>query len=177
MLAGIEEAESVLVGILLNAVAQAIVDVVHEVTLADRQYLVEGTTRMIAYSTGKLELLARAYLLFCQPYLIGKAELQLVAVASGLRRTENRATFGQRYLTDALQVVHHLLLLVSKLVLIGQNLPFATSAHAIMRAERLGSALALLVNEGAESLSIVMFLPRDAKVNHIARHHIRHKDH
>ena len=36
MLAGVEEAEAVLVGILLNAVAQAIVDVVHEVTLADR---------------------------------------------------------------------------------------------------------------------------------------------
>ena len=41
MLAGIEEAESVLVGIRLGSVAQTIVDVLHELAVLNGQYLVE----------------------------------------------------------------------------------------------------------------------------------------
>jgi hypothetical protein len=46
-----------------------------------------------------------------------------------------------------------------------------------MRAKRFRSAFTLLVDMRADGLGIVMFLPRDTKVNNISRHNIRHKDH
>ena len=176
MLTGIEETETMLVGILLNAIAKAIVDVVHELAVLYGQYLVESTGSVETNSTRLLKLLAGLDFFFRQPNLVGKAELQFIAVAPGLLRTKNRAALRQRYLTDALQIVHHLLLLVAQLLLVRQNLPLAAAAHTIMRAEGLCSTLTLLVDMGTDSFGIVMFLARNTKVNHIARHYERNEN-
>ena len=131
---------------------------------------------MEADCPGLLELLARSNLFFRQPNLIGKTELKLVSVAPGLLRTENGIALWQGNLADALQVVHHLLLLVAELVLVGKYLPLASTANAIMWAEGLRAAVALLMNESAKGFGIVMLLARDAKVNHITRHNIGHEN-
>ena len=46
-----------------------------------------------------------------------------------------------------------------------------------MRAESIRPVVALLVNVCANGFGIMMLLARDTKVNHIARHDIRHEDH
>ena len=60
-------------------------------------------------------------------------------------------------------------------MLIGQTLPFAASAHAVMLAERLCPLRRIFIELYSLSLGIAMFLSPDLKVNHIARHHVRHK--
>ena len=77
------------------------------------------------------------HLLFGEPALVGERKLQLVAVEAGLFRTQDGTEFRQFHLPDAGEVVEHLFLLVLELFLVRKTLPFASSAHPEVRAERL----------------------------------------
>ena len=71
---------------------------------------------MESYAVHVVKLSALGYLFACEPTLVAASELKLVAILLDMYRTHNRAELGQRYLTDATQLVVYLLLLGLKLL-------------------------------------------------------------
>ena len=110
------------------------------------------------------------------PHLVSKTELHLVAVFLGLCRTENRSTFGQLYLADTGKVIHYLTLFPKDLFFVWQTLPFATSAHAEMRADGLLAQGAHLVETEHRALHEMMLLLGNSDVDHITWNGVWHKD-
>ena len=75
------------------------------------------------------------------PAALREGELQLVAVVSGLIRSDDRGDFRYFKVTYAHELVIDLLLLCLKLHFIRQRLPFTSAADAEMLAERLQTVL------------------------------------
>ena len=115
---------------------------------------------MKAHGIHIVECLARRYLLFRQPFFIGKAKLQFVAVLLDMFTTEYWRNLGKFHLANTGQDICHLLLFVGKLLRIGKNLPFATATNTIMLTERLATLLRILMNFNSFGFSIRMLLSR-----------------
>ena len=162
--------------ILADTLPDAVRDVVLQPAFVDIQHLVEHPRDMEAHGIHIVEGLAALYLLLRQPFLIGKRELQLVAIELRTGGAENRQDFAQWHLPDARQVVHDLFLLVFQLLLVGEMLPFATAAHAEVFAERHGALLGILVEVHGFPLGIAVLLARQLDVHHVARSHKGDKD-
>ena len=106
-----------------------------------------------------------------------EGEFELIAVEILLFAAENGRHCRQFQVADAFQLVHDLLLLGIELHLIGENLPFAAAAFAVVLANRLQP----VGRRSHQSLYISLHkaLARLAHlhVHHVARHRKRHEQH
>ena len=139
LLAEVEKRQAVRKGVCSNAVAQAVVYIVHQMTFFDVENFIECAGNMKAHGVHAIELHARGHLLRGEPLFVGKTEFELVAIAGNVLAAKYGHHFGQFYLADARKVVPNLLLLETELLFVGQALPFATAAHAEVLAEGLGT--------------------------------------
>ena len=144
--------------------------VVHQATLLDVQYLVESAGDVKAQCVHVFYHLARANLLVGEPFLVAESKFQLVAVFKQLHAAHDGAQLGQGHLANAPQLVSHLFLFCSKLSLVGQLLPFASAADAEVGAGWGGAYRAQLVKSHHASLGITVFFLCNLKVNDISRH-------
>ena len=120
---------------------------------------------------------AAGYLVAGEPALVAALKLHLVAVAGGLRRTEDGAQRREGYLADAGELVVDLALLHLQLLGVGENLPLTSPTDSEMAAhwrhtQRTGP-------HQARSLAFAIVLPLLANldVDHVAGHHEGHEDH
>ena len=129
------ERDTQLACILADAIADAVVDIGHQVTLGDVQHLVEAVGDMEAQSVGVIHILQSACgadSVPAQPFAVGEGKLQFIAVFVYLFAAEDRGYLWQFDLSYSCQVIHYLLLLMAQLFLIGQDLPLASAALAIV---------------------------------------------
>ena len=164
-------------GVAADGVAQTVVHVVHEVAGVDVEDFVESTGNVEAHGIHHVKLFARGHFLGGEPLLVGETELELVAVAEGLRAAEDGLHGGKFHLADAGEVVYHLLLLVAQLVLVGEALPLAAAAHAEVLANGLDAAGRIAVETHHFGFGITVFLFPDLQVYHIAGHGVGHEHH
>ena len=158
-------------GIARNLIPYLIVQVIHQPAAVDGVDLVEGAgdveadARVVA--RGEVEALV-LQLLLGEPPAVAAAELQFVAVFLCLDRTQDRIERRQLDLTDARELVEHLLLFGLQLLLVGQVLPFAAAADAEMLAERSGAHLTLADEAHNAAFGIAVLLLHDLHVDDIA---------
>ena len=149
--------------------------IVHEPALLDRQNLVECARDVESYAVHVVKLSALGYLFACEPTLVAASELKLVAILLDMYRTHNRAELGQRYLTDATQLVVYLLLLGLELLGIGKVLPLAAATNAEVLAHRLFAHFALLDESYHFCLAVAVLLLAHLQVDNVARNGKRHE--
>ena len=116
-------------------------------------------------------------LLAGQPPLVGTAEVQLVAVLLRLHTAQDGAELRQLHLTDARQLVFHLLLFHLELCLVGQLLPLATAADAEMLAERLYAYITIFLISNDLCLHVRVFFSAYLQVDNVAWYSPWHKHH
>ena len=92
------------------------------------------------------------------PALIRESEFQFVAVKFGACRTQNRRYFWQFYFANPCQVINNLFLFVSNLFGIGEDLPFTSTANAIMFANCFRSLFGIIVKMNWTSFHKMTFL-------------------
>ena len=80
-------------------------------------------------------------------------------------------------MSDSSQVILHLLLLPFELLRVGQYLPFAAAAHAVVLAHRLAALLRRLHHTCHARLHKRVLLLRHLQIDDVARHAVRHKAH
>ena len=80
MLTCIKERQVVRISVIADGKAQTVVHGIHQVAFFDRKDLVERAIGMVANALLTLKQLTRTNLLLRQPSLVGKAELQFVAI-------------------------------------------------------------------------------------------------
>ena len=163
-------------GISAQVVANAIVDFAHQVALIDVEYLVESAGNVEAEGIHLGEHLATFHLFERKPLLIGETKLEFVTILACFFGTQDGTARRQLNFADSREMVHHLLLFVAQLCLVGQDLPLASAAHAVVRAERFGTLLGIFVDVHGFRLGITVFLATDLQIHHIAGHHIGHKN-
>ena len=176
LLSEVEERHAGRVGVVANGVADLVVQVVHEPALLDGENLVEGSGDVETDAVHVVELRAFGNLLACEPALVAASELQFVAVFLDVYRAHDRHELRQVYLSDACELVEHLLLLSLQLLLVGQVLPFASAADAEMLAHWLRAYVALLDEAYYFRLAVAVFLLAYLQVNHVAGHGERHEN-
>ena len=163
-------------GIVAQVVANAVVDVAHQVALVDVENLVECSRNVETERVHLREYFAAFHLFEREPLLIGETELQFIAILACFLRAQDGSALRQLDFADTRQVVHHLLLLVVQLRLIGENLPLASTANAIVWAESLRAFGRILVNMHGFGLSITVFFATNLQIRHITGHHVGNKD-
>ena len=114
----VEKSDVVLTSIVENLVPDEVLQVVHEMALPNGQDFVESAVDVEADGIHVVKRLACLNLFAGEPSFVGAAEFQLVAVFINFHRTENRPDFRQVDLSDAHELVFHLLLFGLKLLLI-----------------------------------------------------------
>ena len=72
-------------------------------------------------------------------------------------------------MTDAAELIHHLLLFEFKLLVVWKRLPFAPTASTVMVAERGYAQWGRLHHVYCDTLHISAFLPVNPHVHHITR--------
>ena len=145
-------------------------EVVHEPALLYRQNLVEGACDVEADAVHVVVDRAFRHFLACEPSLVTASELEFVAIFECLHTAHDGAELRKLHLADACELVVYLLLLCLELLLVGQVLPFAASAHSEMLALRLCAQFALLYKSYNLCLAVVVLLLAHLQVYHVARH-------
>ena len=163
-------------GKLPDTVTQTVVQALHQSTLLNVENLVKCAGNMEAKSIHIVVLCTGLHLFPCKPAFVAESKFQLIAVLTCLLRAKNGHNLGQFHLTNALQRVGNLLLLVLQLMFIGQALPFATAAYTVMLAEWHIALLRIFIKLHSLSLGIAMLLALHLQINHIAGHHVGHKN-
>ena len=135
LLSEVEERQLVLNGIVAYAVANLIVQVVHEPALLNGQYLVEGSCDVESDGRNVLVQTVIFQLITGQPAFVGTSKVELVAVFLRLDTAQDGMELRQLHFADTRQLVVHLLLLKLELLFVRQVLPFATTAHTEVGAE------------------------------------------
>ena len=176
LLSEVEERHAGREGIVANGVANLVVQVIHEPAFLDGQNLIEGSGDVETDAVHVVELRAFGNLLACEPALVAASELQFVAVFLDVYRAHDWHELRQFYLSDACELVEHLLLLSLQLLLVGQVLPFASAADAEMLAHWLRAYVALLDEAYYFRLAVAVFLLAYLQVNHVAGHGERHEN-
>ena len=126
---------------------------------------------------GGRERHAGLHLLRSEPQLVGATEVELIAIAFSLLAPQDGAALGQLDVGQTREGVHHLLLLPSDLLAVGEHLPLAAAAHAEMRTER-SDALRTLAHEAHDAtFHIRMLLAQHLHIGHIARNCVGHEEH
>ena len=173
--AQVEEREIVGVGIVAHRVANLVGDVVLQPAFVDGQYLVECSRNVESHRVHLVVLHVLLHLLFGEPAFVGERKLQLVAVEARFFRAQNGTKFRKFYLPDAGEVVEYLFLLVLELLFVRQTLPFASSAHAEMAAERLHTQGRFFIELYGHRFGVMVLLAFHLQIDYIARHYIRDK--
>ena len=176
LLSEVEERQLVRNGIVAYAVANLIVQVVHEPALLDGQYLVEGSCDVESNGRNVLVQTVVLQLETGQPALVGTAKVELVAVFLCLDTAQDGMEFRQLHFADTRQLVVHLLLLHLQLFLVRKLLPLATATDAKMLAERLGTQMTIGDIPDDLSLHETMFLATNLQVANITRNSPGNKD-
>jgi hypothetical protein len=119
-------------GILIDAVANLVVEVVHKPAFLYGEYLVEGSSDVEADAWLGESLILRhgLELLASVPSLVATAEVEFVAIFPRLDAALDGREGWEGYLAYASELVFYLLLFEGELFLIGQVLPFASSTDA-----------------------------------------------
>ena len=175
------------IGILEDEVANLVAEIVHQPAFLDGVNLVESACDVKAYSILRMAFLERGHsvvfflwqqgeLLGCEPALVAAAELYLVAIFLSLHTSHDRAEVGQFYLSDACELVFHLLLFGLYLLLVGKILPFAAAADAEMLAHRLLTNFAFLDEASHFGFAVFMFLFYYLQVYYVAWYTERDED-
>ena len=150
--------------------------VVHEVTLLNGQYLVEGSGDVEAQRIA-LELTSATYLVVGQVASVRCSEVEFVSVLRSLDASHDGAYLGQFHLCYAPQLVSDLLLLCLKLCFVWQVLPLASSASAEVLAERCRAYITINYYTHHLTLSKGVLLAPYLDVAHVARDAPWHEDH
>ena len=177
LLTQVEECHARLESIVAYGIAYAVVQVVHEPALLDRQNFVECASDVESDAVHVVKLCTLGYLLACEPALVAASELKLVAILLDMYRTHDGAELGQWNLADATELVVHLLLLCLELLGIGKVLPLAATTDAEMLAHRLFAYVALLDEAYHFCLAVAMLLLAHLQVDNIARNGKRYEYH
>ena len=168
MRAEVVEGYVLLDGELPDAVAKAVVEALHEGTLLDIENLVEGAGNVEAKGVHVVVLCSGLYLFPSEPTLVAESKLEFVAILAGLLGAKDGHDIRQLDLTDAFEGIVDLLLLVLELVLIGEALPFAATADAVVLTEGHVALLRVLVELHSLGLGIAVFLALDLEVDNVA---------
>ena len=156
-------------------------DFVGRLALQIAMFYVQDLVEKAAYVETKPEplLFAEVPGLFLGEYPtpVGSCEFQFVAVFADLVRAYGRADLRHFEMADPHKLVIDLLSLCLQLHLIGKYLPFASSAHSEMTAERLKPVGRRGDKALYASLKVVLFMFGNQNINHIARHGKFHKQH
>ena len=177
MRAQVVERYTLFVGKLTYAIAQTVVQALHECTLLNIKNFIECSGNMETECIHVVVLGTRFHLFPCEPTLVAEGKLQLVAVLTCILGAKNRHYRWKFHLADTCQGIDNLLLLVLELVLIGQALPFATAAHAIVLAERHCALTRIFIKFHSLGLGVAVFLATNFQVHNIAGNNVGHKNH
>ena len=172
------EGESVGTGILAYAIPDAIIDVRHEMTLVDIQHFVETVGDMKTESVRVVHMVQSS----CrfddfpgEPFTVSAGEFEFITVLVDMLGTKDRGDRRQVDLTDTGEVIDYLLLLVTELLFVRQDLPFAPTADTEMLASRFATHGAGHHETQHFGLHERVFLLRDLQVHDIARYTVGHK--
>ena len=161
--------------LLVDKMPDAVVDFGHEVAGVDMQHLVKAVGNMESQSGCEGDTLLHFF--GRKPLVVGKGELQFVAVFVYLVAAQDRRDRWQFHMPDAAEVILDLSLFPDELFLVWQDLPFAPTADAIVAA----TCLAAFGRRGDEachaSLHEGVFLTCDLQIDYITGYAVRHKAH
>ena len=177
VVAHVKESVALAQCILLDKEPQLVVDVFHEPALFDVEHLVVAIRNVKAHGIAVGELLPTVQLLGSEPFLVAKSELELVAIGRSALRAQDGIDLRQVDLGNALKCIDYLLLLVFKLILIGDVLELATATHPEVLAKRLDPYFARFHEIHDVTLGKTMLLTVDFHIGHIARCPIWDKHH
>ena len=156
--AKVEEGHAGGVGVVADGIAYLVVKRVHQPALLDGEYLVESARDVETDGVGLFHGRTGGHFLAGEPAAVAAAELQLVAVETGVYGTQYVIKRGKLHLADARQLVENLALLHLQLGVVGQILPLATAADTEMGAHGLGTPLAFLYKTYHLRLAVVVLL-------------------
>ena len=111
--------------------------IVLQPAFADVEHFVEQVRDVKPQRGAVGDFVARSDLFGGQPPFVRKSEFEFVAVKERFRRTQDRTDCGQFDFPDPAELVGDLLLFESQLFGVGQVLPFASPAGAVVFADRL----------------------------------------
>ena len=172
------ERQSVLARKRAYAVADAVVDVRHETAGMYIQHLVEAVGDVKAKAIRVVNLIQASgsvYRVPGKPLAVGGGELEFVAVLVDMLAAEYGRDLRQGDLAYTREVIHHLLLLVAQLLVVGQDLPLASAAHAVVRALRFGAPVGIRDKPLDTRLHERVFLLCDLQIDYIAGHTVGHE--
>ena len=177
MLAGVVERVAVIETEFLDSQTNRIRWIALQVAVVDVEHLIEHARDVESERGRSLQIGTRSHLLKRQPTAVGKGKFELVAVVARLGRGQAGANLGQGNLTDAGELIAHLLGLEAQLLLVGQILPLATSTHPEVGAEGLRAQRRTLYIIDHITLHEATTLLANLYVHHIPRNGHRYKDH
>ena len=176
LIAQVEECQSLLLCISAYFVAYLVRNVVLQPTFVDVQHLVKHARNMKSHAIQLLWFMLFLHIFHCQPFAVRECIFQFVAIEIRLFRTQNRCNFRQFHMPKASQVVNHLFLFISYLLIVRQNLPFTSTASAIMFAHSLAAFFAIRVKFNYTTFHVIFFLFHNLQIHHISRHCILCED-
>ena len=161
-----------------HGVADLVAEVVLQPALADVQHLVElgGDVEPKATNFHRAAFVTYFHVLFGKPPLVCEGVFQLVAVEILFLGGKDRLGFGVVEMTEVAEVVGHLFLLVKKLFLVIEHLPFTAAAQAEVSASRLHAVGRRLHNPRAAGFRIRFFLLENHHIDNVAWHDACHEN-
>ena len=108
--AKVEEGHAGGIGVVADGIAYLVVKRVHQPALLDGEYLVESARDVETDGVGLLQRNTGGHFLARQPAAVAAAELELVAVETGVDGTQYVIKRGKLHLADARQLVENLAL-------------------------------------------------------------------
>ena len=172
MIAQVEECQTFILCITAYFVANLVRYVVLEPAFVDVKHFVEHARDMESDAVEFFRTMLFLHILHCQPFAIRERIFQFVAVEICFFGTEDRCNFRQLDVTEASEVVNYLFLFVADLFVVREDLPFATTASAVVFAYGFAAFFAVRVELDDATFHVVFLLFEYLEVNNIARYGI-----
>jgi hypothetical protein len=169
-------------GVIIRSIADTVRYLILKPALIDVEHLVkrsrnmESKSRLLTLSV-VFRVIKLCQFLLSEPPHVTERILQFVAVTHSLFGPQDRTDFRQLDFGYSGEVVNHLLLLVTELLLIRKILPFAASANTEMAAKRHGADIGQFMELYGNCLSITVFLLENLEIHYISGHYKRYKNH
>ena len=147
-------------------------------TFLNVEYFVETFWNVKTKGVGSVNIFnstCRMNIIPTDPFTVGKGELEFVAILINILRAENGVECLQFNFADTSKVVFYLLLFVTELLLIGKNLPFASSTLPEVVALWSSPFFGILNKSDHTPLHVVVFFLGYLQVNYISGHAVWHK--
>ena len=159
-----------------NFVANLVRNVVLEPAFVDVEHFVEHARDVESDAVELFRAMLFLHIFHGEPFAIAEGVLEFVAVEICFFGTEDRCNFRQLDVTEACEVVNHLFLFVADLFVVREDLPFATTASAVVFAYGFAAFFAVRVELDDATFHVVFLLFEDLEVDYIAGYGLLSED-